>query len=271
MNNFFKSSEDSNFFKTNGYVILKTKQLDKIKKLKKYIETLDIDLKENFYYSLLRNSASENFDIKEKISQILQPVYDEFFENYTNRNESFLIKPPHHYNEMHLHQDWSFTDVLKFDIGTLWIPLSNVNESNGTFFMLPKSHRFFKNYISSNLDTSRIPSEDVKDNIVLNLEFGEMLVFNPSVFHGSTPNNSSEPRIVTTTHLFPKEAPYCYFYKENETQVVQYDLDENELLKNLNTLVGNDVSHLKESSKFDYQHKYYEAEDLNTLSQKNKV
>lgn len=230
-------------FDEQGFVLLKGVATEEVALLNAFIHSRNIRCGKDFYYSLLSHTYEDNLLIQKNIRQILQQFYNAWFRNYTMRNESFLVKPRNTGNELMLHQDWSYTDILKFTTGTIWIPLSAVGEENGTLILLPKSHRYFNQYISGSIPTLRMPSSAVPETLLLkpDLQPGDVVVFNPAVFHGSCPNLSGSDRIVVTATVFPREAPFIYAHKLASGAIARVALEDDAFLKSLAQLSVGDV------------------------------
>jgi hypothetical protein len=189
-----------------------------------------------FYYSLM-NEPGFNRLLQEELGKIIQPVYDAFFNDYEAFSESFLVKRAGDYNELLLHQDWSYVDERDSFSVTVWIPLEDVSVENGGFFLIPGSHLFFENYRSCSLPTARMKAlPELKDYILpLNLKAGQALFFHPAVFHGSFPNATKRHRRVAASIVKPKASPFCYFHEE-ASSVQRYHLDIAAFLDELPTL-----------------------------------
>lgn len=245
-NNFFKNVELGKQFDTLGYVVLQWEDLNLINDLEKTIESYAYKLKEEeFFYSLLNLNPNEGQKLQSELKKLLKPVYESYFKHFTGRNESFLSKPGGHKHELFLHQDWTFTDITRYASGTLWIPLQDVTKENGCMTILPKSHRAFNQYISASFETARIRMDEVKNVLAIELKKGEMLLFNPLVFHGSFPNDTQNARNIVTTQIFHKDAPYHYYQKNADNKTKIFNLEEKEVVRNLMGLVKEDLAHLE--------------------------
>lgn len=222
-------------FEEQGFVILRGAAEKEVELLSAYIQSRGTRYAGDFYYSLLSNSYSENLLIQKNINQLLSSFFNARFQDYRVLNESYLVKPSRTSGEMLLHQDWSYTDVSRYTTGTVWIPLCDVNEQNGTLLLLPGSHRYFKQYVSGSLPTLRVKSTAVPQERLLKpeLKTGDVVVFNPAVFHGSCPNSSTQDRIVVTATVFPRTAPFFYAHRLPSGNVVRVDLEDDAFLKSL--------------------------------------
>ncbi|MCO5233295.1 MAG: phytanoyl-CoA dioxygenase family protein [Chitinophagales bacterium] len=213
----------------NGFVIIKSLiSEDIINELKainqKFLKNLDKD----FAYSTMIGDADVNIEIHHKTTQLVQPILDTLFKNYKNYSSTFLIKPAENGSEMKLHQDWSFTDENEFLPTTFWLPLQDVNEKNGAVFFIKKSHAFFKNYRSHSLPSARIASNGIIAPYIetANIKVGDLLLFNPAIFHGSHANSTEQHRIAYTTTIMADSARLSYFHYLDAQKIQIFHLDE---------------------------------------------
>lgn len=194
----------------------------------------------DFYYSLLANTSEQNLHIRDRIRSGLAGFYAAFLQDYRSVTESFLSKPPHTPGELLLHQDWCYTDETRHHAYNLWIPLVDVDETNGALFFLPGSQHWFTNLRSTTLPTARLAGTEgeLRRHIVpVPLKRGQALVFHPAVFHGSFGNASARHRPVITATLMGAHAPFLHYHKE-EYGVDVYELADDALLRHLPTLAA---------------------------------
>lgn len=224
-------------FDKEGYVLVKLSSTETLTSLKKTIQNWTEDVGEEFYYSLFSQSR-RNLEIQQFVKQELKQHLAEIFMDAKVRNESFLVKPAKHNQEMYLHQDWSFTNS-SFYTATFWAPLQGVSENNGSLMVLPGSHNWFDNKVSNSYPSLRVPSNQFNDTEYksLSLSFGEVVIFNPRLFHGSFPNHSDSNRLVVTCNVFPKKAPYLYYHKVDESTAGEMEMSDDFLLKHIHEMV----------------------------------
>jgi hypothetical protein len=213
--------------------------------------------KSYFSYSLIENSYEQNTIIRTIIREILTPFFKSHFNHYKTLNESFLIKPSNTSEELLLHQDFCYTDERTFAAYNVWIPLIDVNESNGAIFVLPGSHLWYKNYRSSSLPTSRISMKNFPSSQIQKVEMkrGQVLLFHPALFHGSYPNTTTQNRVVVTATVTHKNANFLYYHQEeNSTETEVYCLHEDAYLRDLKTISMKARPHAPLKEKFTYKH-----------------
>lgn len=194
----------------------------------------------SFYYSLLNNPQEININLSLLISQYFKQSLHFLFPNYRYFAGSFLVKPPHDCSELFLHQDWNNTDEKQFMSITAWTPLIDTNEMSGGMFFLNGSHLYFDNIRSNSYETARFSLAEIgKENITpVTVCQGDILLFNPAVWHGSFPNKLSFPRQVFTCVLLPKNAPFCYFHKLSKETALRYNIPDDMPEKHLSDIIN---------------------------------
>lgn len=252
----FNDESLSSSFEKDGYVIVRGGSTESLAALSVYISSQTIRLKDSIYYSLMSNTFEDNKQIAFQVRTALDGILSQLFASHTLYNPSFLIKPPRIHQEFMLHQDWCFTDTDLFQMGTVWVPLCDVDETNGCLTVVPKSHRAFRTFISGNLQTARIPMSDMSEAMVrpLPMRLGDVLIFNPLVFHGSFPNNSERPRTIATVNVLPKNAPFCYYHQRSYSETDRVTLQEDTVLKGLPNLVEGIIPNDAERETVSYTH-----------------
>ena len=71
------------------------------------------------------------------------------------------------------------------------------------------------------IERKKIPREFIK---TIHLEPGQVLIYQPSIFHGSYKNNTKEDRIVITAMITDKNAPLYNYNKKDETTAAIYKI-----------------------------------------------
>ena len=131
------------------------------------------------------------------------------------------------------HSD-SWTGESPFQIN-FWIPLTNIYEKNGIFIMNEeKSFKTFKK-IQSGIDPDC--KEDLSDDDFVQANFGEVIAFNPVLYHGSITNTTNKTRASLNfraknlfapdlSDYFPDRKPFSYYkkiyYSKNTSLGIRY-------------------------------------------------
>ena len=257
-----KSEDLQRLYLQQGYVVIDFNDIQLLNKLKKIVFSYDEVFEDSFYYSLFNLNAEKSLKLKEELQAALMDVYDRFFIHYTSRNESFLVKPAQFDQEMYLHQDWTFTDMQKYQMGTLWLPLQDVDQNNGCMAVLPSSQNLGNRYCSNTYQTTRIPIDVFPNAKSLPLKMGQALFFNPLLFHGSFPNKHSDDRIVVTAHIFENGARYCYFHKKNEHKAQVFQLANADLFGQMHKFLDAELKDFQLLEEINYSHREVLVEQL---------
>lgn len=261
----FKNSDIQRAVALNGFAVIDANLHIEAEQLYAYISTHLKSVNADFYYSLMDNSYETNKVIQKTLLGILHSFFETHFTDYKILNASFLAKPAHTKEEFLLHQDWSYTDEKKFSAYNIWIPLTDVSEQNGAMFFLPGSHLWFENYRSGSLLSSRITSDGVLKSFIqtVPLTKGQMILFNPAVFHGSHPNFSNQNRLVVASTILPEDAPFLYYNKgEADDEVCVFDIKTDIYLEDLERIAFGGKPQAVEIKRLNYSHKPYTEDDL---------
>ena len=264
MKSLFILPKVQNKFDEEGYVVLNLFSPNQIDNLIDITSIVDIQSVSDFFYSLIELPSSQNKQIHESISSVILPALDNIFINYRNIAASFLVKPGNTMSELMLHQDWCYTDETEYNTITCWIPLCDVNEDNGAVFLIPGSHKFI-NIRSASYPTERILSSEIgnRNCLPINLNVGQMLCFNPAIWHGSYPNKKNINRSVVTTIIMSNEAPFLYFQKQNDQNCDVYELNDDCFENYLNKMAyGTLPDGLIKVRNINYKHEPIKAEEV---------
>ncbi len=212
-----KDFDSKKSFLQNGFVVFNKIALPLLNALHLLSSKYIVEKEQTFQYSLMEHSFEENLLLHQQLNELLYPLLNTIFEQFSTYSGSLLIKPGVSGTEMNLHQDWTFTDEKKFTTCTIWIPLQDTNEQNGGLFFLPGSHRIFNNFRSHHYETARI-SKALLGNLVKSIAIkkGDLVVFNPACFHGSFPNETSYSRVAISITVMDQNAPFLHVKKESE-------------------------------------------------------
>tara|TARA_B100000575_G_scaffold292129_2_gene299741 strand:- start:882 stop:1673 length:792 start_codon:yes stop_codon:yes gene_type:complete len=160
----------------------------------KYIKIEDLnDVRLGFYNEINRD---ELFSIK-----YLQLGYKAITnvagtELASNKNVNFSMQLPNdESSKLPIHMD-TFSGESPFQIN-LWVPLTDVNDTNSMFIFNPKFSKEVQNNLS-NFEKGGLESllENNKDDYVfLNVPYGKAIIFTPTCLHGNVINKTNKTRI----------------------------------------------------------------------------
>lgn len=229
-----KDLNKRNEFLSEGFILMENIVLPIIDELNALCKPFITHKNQAFQYSLMEHSFEENLAFHHQLTVILTPLLNQLFKSFTAYSASLLIKPYGTGTEMDLHQDWTFTDEKKYSPCTLWIPLQDVDNTNGGLFFLPKSHLFFTNFRSQDLPTARINRLSLNSHCqAINVKKGDLIIFHPAAFHGSFSNSSTDDRAAISITILPNNAPFIHVKKSSEVQATIYNLNATTFLSDL--------------------------------------
>ena len=236
MNSIFTNNEHKTSIEDNGYVVLNFLNVEDINKLKTlYNSRIASQQKTGLFESSRHNNPEMNNHINQSIQNIFSPHIQNYFKDYTFYGGTFMVKSTKDSTEFPLHQDWNIVDEKKYISLFFWAPIDVTNEENGTIYLIEGSHKFFTNYRSGSyksqmIERKKIPREFIK---TIHLEPGQVLIYQPSIFHGSYKNNTKEDRIVITAMITDKNAPLYNYNKKDETTAAIYKISPTSYLNDI--------------------------------------
>ena len=164
--------------------------------------------------------------IRERLREILQPALDRVYKDFRVVSPVFIVKRKGEDTTFPIHQDWNVVDETKHRAFNMWIPLQDVDASNGALWIVKGSHRLpntvraagylfpdlygLEEHLQPRMEAMAIPA-------------GHALVFYHRVIHGSPPNQNQIPRAVVAVSVLPEEVPlHIYFQPDAEHNLEVY-------------------------------------------------
>jgi hypothetical protein len=202
----------------DGYVVVPFLSSENINHLISFFKKNHPTEIEGFYAT----AHSSNIDFRKQMNQEIKSVFEDSIEKYFNECQalggSFVVKSNKNSDLLQPHQDWNIVDENEYRSFNIWVPLVDLSEENGAIMVLPKSHRWFKNYRGPNIPNYLSDKQDEILNKMktLNMKAGEALIYDHRLFHSSHPNISNDYRIATVFGIIPKVASMKYYFGRNE-------------------------------------------------------
>jgi ectoine hydroxylase-related dioxygenase (phytanoyl-CoA dioxygenase family) len=233
----FKDEQMQALFDKQGFLTVPFIDTNEVKQLNDLFDELHPSLPQQGFVS---GSYSPDIEYKKKASnaivEVLRKQYERLFINYQAFGAAFLFKMPSQNSELGIHQDWTIVDENKFVALNCWIPLTDINETNGALHVVPGSH--YPSY--KTLRAPTVPfffsgSEDVviAEAIPMYVKAGEAVILNQSVIHYSPPNRSDKIRKAITAGVKSEGAPMHFHYKtrvEEDKQLEVFEMPEDFLI-----------------------------------------
>lgn len=233
----FQDPEMQATFNRQGYIIVDFLTEKDISHLLAVFHEMNPKIPEGGFVS---SSYSEDFEYKKTASERITTVFKTHFarllKDYQPFGSAFLFKNPVDSSELPIHQDWTIVDETKYIALNVWVPLCDVNETNGALQVLPGSHsRYLQVLRSPTLpffftDHEQLMMDNLKP---LYVKAGQAVILNQSLIHYSPPNFSDKIRIAITSGVKSKDAPMQFFYKNMETpdsKVEQFAMEDDFLI-----------------------------------------
>jgi hypothetical protein len=233
----FKDEQMQALFDKQGFLTVPFIDVNEVKQLNDLFDKLHPSLPQEGFVS---GSYSPSLEYKKKASnvivEILSKHYERLFTNYRDFGAAFLFKMPSKNSELGIHQDWTIVDENKFVALNCWIPLTDIDETNGALHVLPGSH--YPSYHTLRAPT--VPfffsgSEDavIAESVPMYVKAGEAVILNQSVIHYSPPNRSNKIRKAITAGVKSKDAPMRFHYKapaQSDNQLEVFEMPEDFLI-----------------------------------------
>ena len=179
---------------------------------------------DGIHMTIWHNDLDYKLKIKTQLQTLLSSACERTFKNFRAVGPQFIVKRGGKDTTFPVHQDWSIVDENKFQSFNLWMPLQDVNESNGAMWIVKGSHRIqrkirgagilFPNYKPINSDLMSYATS-------FPLKAVEALLFFHNTIHGSPHNQNSTQRVVVQISILPKEAPLEIYFQKDKNAALE--------------------------------------------------
>ena len=160
----------------------------------KYIKIEDLnDIRLGFYNEINRDESFSLRYLQLGYKAITNVVGTELA---SNKNVNFSMQLPNdESSKLPIHMD-TFSGESPFQIN-LWVPLTDVHDTNSMFMFNPKFSKKVQNNLSKyEKEGLEILLENNKENyIFINIPYGKGLIFTPTCLHGNVINKTNKTRI----------------------------------------------------------------------------
>ena len=227
-------------FEKKGYVqvaFLNEEQVEYLKNM--FFETLaesggyktsdDADFKTESEITYDFTFIDKNPDYKRKVFKIITEVFkqkaDEYLNDYTPIIANYIRKKENG-GEVPLHQNWAFVEEEKFTSVSIWVPLVDSNEENGTLQMVDNSHKKFGKIRGPLIpwELDGIKNEIISNHLTpMNVKAGTGVILDDSIVHYSNINTTSGLRLTIQLILIPSctHPVHYHFDRSKGTETVQ--------------------------------------------------
>jgi len=227
MRNVFKDKSNEEQFQRDGYLVMPLLSESEVKKLHDFY--LQYNIRESHYqnntaeFSILHSERENRKAIFDIITGIMLPKLKSIVDNYQPLIANFICKDPGK-GQVPVHQNWAVVDEKKYSSISIWCPLIDVNEVNGTLEFVPGSHKYFRGIRGSKGNVTFTHIEKfIRDNYLVKVpvKAGDCIVLDDSIIHFSDVNRSEKIRLSTQLIMYPKEAtPLHHTFVEEGSKMV---------------------------------------------------
>ena len=179
-----------------------------------------------FFVSIYSKDLAYRKKVHDFLLEKLDTHFNSILTNFKYTCLNFAVKYPGPEGELFVHQDMAQVDEYKHSQVGIWIPLEKVTIENGTLGVLPHSHFSIPPHRSlyHDLPYSKIYSKIHEYVQPLEMNAGDLLLFDTRLLHNSFANLSNKPRKSVATSVIPIEAEFCITYRNEEFPGGEYEI-----------------------------------------------
>jgi hypothetical protein len=231
MENLFQRQELQSQLDQDGCVVVPFLEPDELAELREFYYSRHPDgiapqMREGIHMTIWCSDRPYKDQIREGLQQILGAAARRLYQDFRLVSPVFIVKRKGADTTFPIHQDWNVVDETQHRAFNMWIPLHDVDESNGALWIVKGSHKF-PNHVRGpgylfprlyHLESHIRPFMEP-----MAMKAGNALIFYHRVIHGSPPNQTDSPRVVVAMSVLPEQVPlHIYFQKDAESQLEVY-------------------------------------------------
>jgi len=226
----FKDPSLNNEFEKKGYIKVPFLNQEEVSRLKDFY--LDNFYNKNEQYNGLENRTFTEFSVINFKSEFKKKCFQEITEICLHPAQhllddfepiigNFIAK----YNEkglLPIHQNWSVVDETKYSSVSIWCPLQDTTEENGTLYFIDGSHKYFRGNRHTQTHESFSGIHDYLFDEHLKpvpVKAGEAIFLDDAIIHYSPVNQTNQIRLAVQLIMKPKKA---------QAQFIETDLHDTE-------------------------------------------
>lgn len=196
--------------------LLHADAVDELRKLFSYYDTDGKGTEGSIHTSLMDCDGATRRRLHQAIVHRLEPALSNIFNDQKLPLCQFFVKFPEAENEIGLHTDSSLllNSALEPHYG-IWIPLQDVGPDNGALTVIPGSHRWFSGVAAASVPWAFADCMNRISPLALTLDLnaGQLVIFDNRLLHGSAPNKSMTPRVCIAGRVTHRLSSYHSFWK----------------------------------------------------------
>lgn len=185
-----------------------------------------------FWQSMTHSTIEEGIAITSQIATILQPRLEEILHEVCLPIVYFVSKSTMPYGGLcPAHRDSSIFDEHHNRYRNIWIPLVDTDITNGTLFVLPRSHKFFTEELPAMAEWpyGHFDKSLQAQYHTINAKAGDLVVYLDNAIHGSYENTSAARRPVIHGGIIhnssKKHIQYQLLNDSGEIEIYAVDID----------------------------------------------
>jgi ectoine hydroxylase-related dioxygenase (phytanoyl-CoA dioxygenase family) len=230
MKRVFRNESHQEQFERDGYIILPFYNAEEIAQLKQLYQDIQPKEYEGFFPSTFSSDKDYRAKADVEIRRYCERSVAELLQDVKVICGCFIVKKSLPESAMCVHQDMTLVDESIYTGINIWVPLIDLNDTNGTLEVLPGSHRIFPTYRGSTIPGIYDDcNEEVKKYLVkIYPKAGEAVFFDQSIIHFSRANESGQERVVTNTYFTHQDATFqtCYWQRDYGNKVEIFEQDD---------------------------------------------
>jgi hypothetical protein len=234
--NIFKNIEYAETLKSDGVIKIPFLKDDELEKLNSFYDEshpqeVPPTMYDGIHMTIWHSDLDYKLKIRDGIKSIITPAFERNFVDYRALSQQFIVKKKGPETTFPIHQDWSIVDESQHFSLNIWIPMQDVDASNGAMWIIKGSHRLGNKIRGAGtLFPNFHPHLDLLKPLMtsFNMKAGEALIFYHSTIHGSPYNQVEKPRKTIQVTLLPIKTPlHVYFQKSpNDPIEVHHPIDD---------------------------------------------
>ena len=209
----------------DGYATLPVLNGDQIRALERVFYACYGEAPPAFFSTSLDENHPRRSRIDREIKEIAGSLIKGILPGYEVRMASFVAKGPGQESKVDLHQDYWFADYRKDLAFNVWIPLVDVDTTNGCLKVVEGSHSVFQSIVPTMCPTPYEHLRAVIESefmVPVPLKAGEAIVFDGRLMHGSYANLSNEVRLAMSCVILPASVPLrVYKWTQEQASILE--------------------------------------------------
>lgn len=215
----------------DGYTILDNIELEIIKILKAvFFEKFYSESKTGFQSTMNQVEESNvRQEIYDNINTYCLQTVQKILPEYEILLANFLFKPlGADGSEVGVHRDWSYVDHALDNAYNLWIPLDEINDQNGSFFVIPQSHQVTHGPRLTPFqdELAVFRNKLIRLGKTIHLKTGQAVLYHPGLIHYSYANKSNKGRLVAGMVCKPLINTAFHYFLDENNQCRKYEVDK---------------------------------------------